>query len=346
MIAPAQMRPVEIIGGGLAGLGLGLGLRRVGVPVVLIEAGTYPRHRVCGEFITSLDQATVDTLGLKSLLTDAREAKSVTWFRGHDSQWVQRLPEPALCLSRHRLDEKMARQFLILGGELQTGKRTDLVAAEGRVQATGRRPSLQSDWLGLKAHFQHLELLDDLELHLGDHAYVGLTKVENDRVNVCGLFRRRGPTKAKTSRQTVLFDQLQRSGLAGLADRLIDAQIDLDSICTVAGLNYSPAADRGHGLHLGDQFGLIPPFTGNGMTVALQSAQFAIAPLHRWSRGLLDWTTAVESVYHVLQRKLAPRIHRAQRLHPWLLCPNRQRWLVRAVRSRLLPVRALYHLLH
>jgi len=51
-------RSVEVVGGGLAGLSLGLALRRRGVPVTVWEAGHYPRHRVCGEFITGLDRAT------------------------------------------------------------------------------------------------------------------------------------------------------------------------------------------------------------------------------------------------------------------------------------------------
>ena len=39
-------RTVTIIGGGLAGLTLGLALRQRDVPVTVCEAGTYPRHRV------------------------------------------------------------------------------------------------------------------------------------------------------------------------------------------------------------------------------------------------------------------------------------------------------------
>ena len=42
------MKAVTIIGGGLSGLCLGIGLRQRGVPVRIIEAGTYPRHKVCG----------------------------------------------------------------------------------------------------------------------------------------------------------------------------------------------------------------------------------------------------------------------------------------------------------
>jgi 2-polyprenyl-6-methoxyphenol hydroxylase-like FAD-dependent oxidoreductase len=49
-------KPITIVGGGLAGLTLGIGLRRRGVPAALWEAGHYPRHRVCGEFICGRGQ--------------------------------------------------------------------------------------------------------------------------------------------------------------------------------------------------------------------------------------------------------------------------------------------------
>ena len=42
------MRQITIAGGGLAGLSLGVALRRADVPVVLHEAGRYPRHRATG----------------------------------------------------------------------------------------------------------------------------------------------------------------------------------------------------------------------------------------------------------------------------------------------------------
>ncbi len=346
MIASTQSRTVEIIGGGLAGLGLALGLRRVGVPVVLIEAGEYPRHRVCGEFITSLDPLTIDALGLEPLLKDSLNAGSVTWFKGPERKLSQRLPKPARCLSRFHMDESMARALVEQGGELKLRQRTPTVPAEGRVLTTGRRPATRSPYLGIKTHFTHLKLQDDLELHLGDHAYVGLTQVENGRVNVCGLFRRDSADAIKVSKQSILDTQLRTSGLDHLANRLTDAQLDPASLCTVAGLDYETIPQRDEGLQLGDQFGLIPPFTGNGMTVALQSARLAVAPLRRWSCGVIDWTAATTEIHQSLHRELAPRIRRARRLHPWLLTPRRQRWLIAIASRRLLPTRVLYNLLH
>jgi flavin-dependent dehydrogenase len=49
------VKPITIIGGGLAGLTLGIVLRRREVPVTMIEAGHYPRHRVCGELSVARD---------------------------------------------------------------------------------------------------------------------------------------------------------------------------------------------------------------------------------------------------------------------------------------------------
>ena len=56
-------RPIEVVGGGVAGLALGLALRRANIPVTVYEAGDFPRHRVCGEFISGLDDRTRDALG-------------------------------------------------------------------------------------------------------------------------------------------------------------------------------------------------------------------------------------------------------------------------------------------
>ena len=44
---------VLISGGGIAGLVLANALQQEGLKVVVLEASEYPRHRVCGEFIST-----------------------------------------------------------------------------------------------------------------------------------------------------------------------------------------------------------------------------------------------------------------------------------------------------
>ena len=62
-LAPLK-NPITIAGGGLAGLSLGIALQSRGVTVTLHEASTYPRHRVCGEFISGVSEETLETMGI------------------------------------------------------------------------------------------------------------------------------------------------------------------------------------------------------------------------------------------------------------------------------------------
>lgn len=333
------LHTVEIIGGGLAGLSLGLGLRARGIPVRLFEAGTYPRHRVCGEFITALDDKTRRALQLDLMLKAARPARSVTWYENGRADLRHTLPEPALCLSRFRLDAAMAENFVAAGGELLTRARTPPEPQPGRILACGRRPDTSSPWIGLKQHVRGLTLRDDLELHLGRRAYVGLTRVEDDVVNVCGLFPRPQPGEDAS-----LLARLRAVDLPDLAERLAGADHIPGTTCAVAGLAYRRSSPRSGAL--GDQQGLIPPFTGNGMTVALQSAALALDPLEAWACGRASWTDAMAALQKLWRRRLQQRLAIGRWLHPWLLNPGGRRFIHALHAWRLLPFGPLYRLCH
>jgi len=338
-----SLRPLEIIGGGLAGLALAGALRRAGAAVTLYEAGSYPRHRVCGEFIAGLSARTAACLGLVPVLADSLRHREVAWCRDGRPIAVQPLPSPALGLSRYALDARLAEAFVAAGGDLRTRTRvTELAPRPGRIFATGRRPG-NSGWLGLKMHALGLALQRDLEVHLGDDAYVGLSAVENGRVNVCGLFRRRR-IDAKTA--LILPAYLRAAGLDALADRLAAAQLDPESFCSVAAVAFDwrvPAQDR---VCLGDACAMIPPFTGNGMAMAFQSAEAALTPLLEYARGRSNWPAARQAIHVALQRRFRLRLASAGALHPYLLRPPRQRWLMAMSRAHLLPLRPLYAVMH
>jgi len=334
-----MLQTVEIIGGGLAGLSLGLGLRERGIPVRLIEAGSYPRHRVCGEFIAGLDEATSKALRLDRFLQHASPARGISWHEPGRPAIRHRLPSPAVCLSRFRLDAAMAEAFVASGGELSTRQRSPVGTSEGRVLACGRRPVASSPWIGLKQHFRHLALDDDLEVHLGRGAYVGLTRIEDSLVNVCGLFPRpRGGEPCN------IITRTRAVGLPRLAERLAAADPVADSDCAVAGLDY--AANSGPPASLGDHQGLIPPFTGHGMTIALQSAAASLDHFEAWSRGTLGWPETLSRVSRALRRRFRRRIFVSRLLHPWLLDARRRSLVHVLQKSNLLPFGLLYRLSH
>jgi len=328
------MKPVTIVGGGLAGLTLGIGLRRAEIPATLWEAGTYPRHRVCGEFISGRGVEVLQSIELLEdcLQRGARWARSAAFFH-HDQRMVHRvLPQPALCVSRYTLDALLADRFAKLGGTLRTDCRwTKDWQQEGLVQTTGRNRSPSSThswrWYGIKAHALGIKLEADLEMHFGKHGYIGLCQVEKETVNVCGLFRRRrGQERQEPSPQHLL----QGEPGSILSERWRHGRVLDSSVRAVAGLDFRDYGSRPEsGCKLGDAMAMIPPLTGNGMSIAMESASLAVEPLEEYSREILDWKTAVSLIASSSRRTFARRLKWAARMHELIFVPRARTLLMR-----------------
>jgi 2-polyprenyl-6-methoxyphenol hydroxylase-like FAD-dependent oxidoreductase len=345
-------RLVEIIGGGLAGLSLGLALQRRGVATTIFEAGDYPRHRVCGEFIAGLHAPTIEALGLREILADAKPLSEVAWFSRGTLLRRQHLLQPALALSRWELDQRLAQAFRDAGGKLETHCRIeDSTTPEGRIFATGRARQ-PSPWLGLKLHARRLVPEGELEFHLGRDGYVGLSAVEKGWINICGLFRRRAGLTI--DRESALIAYLRAADLGELARRLEKAEIDSASYSAVAGFGFGRAAQRGNEtaaahasrIELGDCFAMIPPYTGNGMAIAFQTAECALAPVRAWARDERGWSETVQLTMNSIHRRLDRRLALADRLHGFMLEPFSQKLFQLAHRSGLLPFRRLAAFVH
>lgn len=325
-------RPITIIGGGLAGLTLGIALRQRDVPVTIWEAGRYPRHRVCGEFICGRGRATLTALGLNEPLSrvGAHEAVTASFFTHKSASPVRPLLEPALCLSRFTLDATLAEQFRSRGGELREGTRwQDSMPCEGVVQASGRRAQTKPEawrWFGVKAHARTVALTADLEVHLAPNGYVGLCRLADGIVNVCGLFRRRGDEATLPSRTEIL------RGAPGskLHERLTSADFITESVCTVGGLDLRPRHIRSTSeCRIGDALTMIPPFTGNGMSMAFESAELAVERLERWSCGKSSWAEAVQTIASCCDEAFRDRLMWANRLHRLMFISPLQPFIVR-----------------
>ncbi|MGA9453081.1 MAG: FAD-dependent monooxygenase [Verrucomicrobiia bacterium] len=350
-------KPITIVGGGLAGLTLGIGLRRRGVPVTVWEAGHYPRHRVCGEFISGRGQETLSRLGLRKLFerAGAVNASTAAFFSATRSAPPRSLPARAICLSRFTMDHALAVEFRRLGGELLEDQRWPAVGVhasacpdrlkpelqpEGVVRASGRRlqPSENgSPWFGLKAHAHNVPLTADLEMHVSPGGYVGLCRVNGGAVNVCGLFRRRAGahnTPQNWPRRDLRGWREWLRGQAGspLNRRLAAAEFDESSFCAVAGISLRPqrAAARAE-CCVGDAITMIPPVTGNGMSMAFESAGLAVEPLAAWSGGEISWTEARQTLAHRCDAAFARRLAWAKWLQRMMLAPSLQNILVRFI---------------
>ena len=315
-------KPITIVGGGLAGLTLGIGLRQRGIPVTVWEAGHYPRHRVCGEFISGRGQDVLDRLGLLSSFFQAGAtlAHTAAFYLGPTASPARSMSPPALCLSRFAMDALLAGHLRQAGGELRENARwREEDFGEGVVRANGRRLQPQADgcrWFGIKIHARDVPLAADLEMHGTQTGYVGFCRLGNGEVNVCGLFRR-SAGKADGAQP---WQELLR-GLPGtpLRERLAGAAIDDSSFCSVAGFSLRPHRAAAHGeCCIGDALTMIPPVTGNGMSMAFEAAEVAIEPMADYSRGGSSWSEARQRVAAACDHAFAQRLFWARWLQ-WMM---------------------------
>ena len=318
------MKPITIIGGGLAGLTLGVALRQNGVPVTIIEAGHYPRHRVCGEFISGDGESALERCGLTEVLRElgAKRALDAAFFVSNARIGTRLLPAPAVCVSRYSLDAKLSRYFQQRGGELREGERCAILPSPGVVRATGRQAQPTERgwrWFGLKIHAKGIPLEADLEMHLSRDSYVGLCRLPDDEVNICGLFRcRPGQTNHGES-----LDKLRGAPGSLLFSRLKSAEFDPASLCAVAGLSFRSRPIDHTECRIGDALAMIPPITGNGMSMAFESARIALEPLVEYAQERKDWESVTKEIADLLHAQFSRRLKCAWRLHQLMFSPLR-----------------------
>ena len=73
---------------------------------------------------------------------------------------------------------------------------------------------------------------------------------------------------------------------------------------------------------------MIAPMTGNGMSMAFESAEIAIAPLLDWCGGRVSWLQAHEAIAHSCDAAFHRRLAWAEKLQSLALTPALQGALV------------------
>jgi flavin-dependent dehydrogenase len=306
---------VIIIGGGPAGCSTATRLAASGVRVLLLEKNRMPRQKLCGEFITPECFPTLNRLGVMERLLAAGAQKItqlslVGWNGRHVEAPVSGISgKPyALSLSRARFDEVLferagragasclerysVKRCVYEGGRaagvearsLSGGKMFRFMAplvvdASGRNSrvTTGRNERAAgtpgSRLFALKAHVNGVEgIAERVELYFFPGGYGGLSLIEGGLANLCFItdvatLKRAGGQPLKVVRETVLTNRLARERLAG-AEAVSD---------WVSGgpLLFGPKRPATDVLAIGDAAGMIDPFTGTGIQIALRSGEIA-----------------------------------------------------------------------
>ena len=206
----------------------------------------------------------------------------------------------------------MSDQFKAMGGELSTGQRVppDKYLDEGTVLATGRKPNTEkgATWTGYKFHVQGLKLEADLEMHFIELGYLGMCQVERGRVNVCGLM----PSKlaAGLDLRSDWKDFLRSNLHPKKHEALESAERIEGSTCCVSGISYdaSQLNKTNPLLRVGDRMSTIPPLTGNGMSLAIESAWLASGPIARYVDSQQNWSQSLENLAALQTRFFQKRL--------------------------------------
>jgi flavin-dependent dehydrogenase len=299
---------IVIIGGGLAGGSVACTLAHAGRPALLIERDAAPRHKVCGEFLSVEAQAYLAHLNID---LDSLGASRISLLRLIHRRNIAEVKLPFLArgLSRKALDEALLRQASLAGVRIVRGTPVRSLSFDGRrvrvegaplggthadtlFLATGkhdlrgiRRQSAGSigDLIGFKMHYSLTEvqrrgLHDVIEVLLFNGGYAGLQLIENGTANLCLVVSQSRFEQVGKSWENLLDNIVSESPHLGQhlqgAVPLFDRPLSIFQI--PYGFLHAADPDEPVGLfRLGDQAGVIPSFTGDGMSIALHSGCLA-----------------------------------------------------------------------
>ncbi len=291
---------IAIIGGGLAGLTAAVHLSRQGKSVVLFEKNTYPKHKVCGEFISNEVLPYFRQLGLniESLQPTHINKTSISIQNGKSIAAI--LPLGGFGISRYQLDHYLYQKAIESGCEIIHQQVNDIefsgdsfsiktdnnnvFKVEIVLGAFGKRSHLdvklqrnfiqkKSPWLAVKAHYKGNFSDDLVELHNFEGGYCGVSKVEDDIINICYL------TKYESFKKYKDISNFQSNVLnknPKLKAVLDNSELLFEKPLTISQISFETKKQvENHILMLGDTAGLIHPLCGNGMAMAIHSAKIA-----------------------------------------------------------------------
>ncbi len=291
-----------VVGGGPAGAAAACRLATAGREVILLERSAAPHHKVCGEFLSIDTQAILRRLGVDPV---ARGAVPIEHVAIHVARRAATAPLPfhALSLSRYQLDQALLACAAEMGAQVRCGvavsrvTREDklwmvrcddgqtvsahhLVVATGKQGLRGIEDHRDGSLVGLKIHLRLVEsaqalLVRRVELFVLDRSYVGLELIEDGLANLCLVMPR--DLAARVGRGWPALRVHLEAASPSLAAHLDGAtpvfERPLAVVCPAGGHLDDEAAPTA--FRVGDRLAHIPPFTGDGLAIAVASGALA-----------------------------------------------------------------------
>ena len=334
-----------VIGAGPAGCSAAIVVARNGASVLLLERGRFPRHKVCGEFVSA---ESLDLLGhLLSahhchLIVQAPRISAARIFS--DGAEVSAEINPAAAsITRHDLDLVLwesARESGVdardqsnvqsveqVDGTFRVATQSGRFAGRGIVNASGRWSFLTSAatrarstkvrWIGLKAHFHEQHVAGSVDLYFFRGGYCGVqpvTSAENGSgsvINACAMVR---ADVAKNLEQ--VFDA--HPALRVRSAHWIPA---MSPVNTSPLIFHPPEPVQNQIIQVGDSATFVDPFIGDGISLALRSGDLAARCLQHFFQGKFSLSEACADYERQYRLQLAPVFRASSQLRNFMKLP-------------------------
>lgn len=312
---------VLIIGGGLAGLAGALHLSKKGLQVVLIEKNTYPKHKVCGEYISNEILPYLSWLGADVSELRPTAISNFEFVAQNGNTAKTKLPLGGFGISRYQLDNFLFQKAIENGCTIITENVThisfendiftvtaseQILSAKIVLGAYGKRSNIdqvlsrdfiskKSPWLAVKAHYSGNFDENIVALYNFQGGYCGVSKVENDIINICYLANFETFKKYKNIedyQKSVLYKNKKLKAIFENSTSLFDKPL------TISQISFDKKEPvENHILMIGDTAGLIHPMCGNGMAMAIHSAKIASELVLDFCSGKIESRKELEKKY-------------------------------------------------
>ncbi len=282
---------VIIVGAGPSGAATALALARASIPVALVERTAFPRRKVCGEYLGMGAVAALDTLGLgeavRALGSPLRGIRIISGGARAELAFSR----PAIGLARATLDNLILEAALGAGAQLINGRVEDMLsrgvavrdASGERVNVTGRfvvgadgAGSIVARKLGLSlptparprfavgGHFRGIESTNGcVEMYCDGKTYLAINPLGDGIANVMAVAPK---DRLETWSRVMEFAAEARSG----------PRVAVGPLAHNVRRTIAPGT-----ILVGDAAGFLSPFTGQGVFLALRSAERASSALIR-----------------------------------------------------------------
>jgi geranylgeranyl reductase family protein len=306
-----EPRDVVVVGAGPAGSAAAVFLRQRGRDVLLLDEARFPRDKVCGESVSPGAHRLLADLGVEAavrvlapfpLRGMTLTSPEGTSFRGD----YRGAAEPGFAARRDAFDQVLLDGARAVGAEIREGVRATglvfedgvvagitcedgvgpetirarlVIGADGRRSVVARRLGLLREHRSLckfavRGHWDGMEGLEERgEMHVGGGGYCGIAPLSPRRANVTFVLDRTEMGAAGGDLESFYRETLRR--WPRVDERLARASLEgppraIGPLALEAARVSAPGA-----LLVGDSAGFYDPFTGEGVTLALRSAEMA-----------------------------------------------------------------------